>query len=137
VYRIGAADRDHADPHAIELTATIGATALIPLAPVHLRGKRQPGGIEISWIRRTRRGGDNWELAEVPLAEEREAYRVEILGGSAVLRRFEVTAPAALYLDAHELADFGAPQSSLSVRVAQLSAAVGAGHPAQATLSLI
>jgi hypothetical protein len=72
---------------------------------------------------------------EVPLGEEREAYEVDILSGSGVLRTIEASAPGVLYAAADELADFGAPQPSLTVRIAQLSAAVGRGIPLQTTLA--
>jgi len=42
-----------------------------------------------------------------------------------------------LYAAADEIADFGAPQAALSVRLAQLSATVGRGVAAQATLSTV
>ncbi len=136
LYRVGPADRDHADPSYVQLAAAIGGAALMPLAPVRLAAKRSAAGIEITWIRRTRLGGDNWELAEVPLSEEREAYLVEILDGPTIVRSLEVTATAALNTAAHELADFGSPQSELSVRVAQLSAAIGRGFAAEAILPI-
>jgi hypothetical protein len=136
LYRVGPADRDHADPSYVQLAAAIGGAALMPLAPVRLAAKRSAAGIEITWIRRTRLGGDNWELAEVPLSEEREAYLLEIRDGPTIVRSLEVTATAALYTAAHELADFGSPQSELSVRVAQLSAAIGRGFAAEAILPI-
>jgi len=56
------------------------------------------------------------------------------VSGGDVVRSYQTEAPSLLYPAAEELADFGAPQSSLSVRVAQLSATVGAGFPAESTL---
>ena len=44
-----------------------------------MKSVRSSGDIAISWIRRTRSGGDNWELPEVPLGEESESYEVDIL----------------------------------------------------------
>ena len=60
-----------------------GGKGLKPFAPVQLGcgGTRARATCEIGWIRRTRFGGDGWELAEVPLNEEREAYRLEIYDG--------------------------------------------------------
>ena len=54
---------------------------LRPLAPVHLRSERDAGDIVFTWIRRTRIDGDGWELADVPLGEEREAYEIEVIAG--------------------------------------------------------
>jgi hypothetical protein len=61
---------------------------------------------------------------------------VEVLDGSDVVRTLETAVPEVLYASADELADFGAPQSSLSVRVAQLSAVAGAGRPREAILTI-
>jgi hypothetical protein len=134
--RIVAADLDHGDPSAVQSEVTPQPTALKPLAPVHLSAVRGGAGIELSWIRRTRIDGDSWDAADVPLGEESEAYAVDILAGSDVKRTLTVTAPSALYAAADEIADFGAPQASLSVRIAQLSATVGRGIAAAAVLHL-
>ena len=134
-YRIGPADRDPADPTFVALEAAAGLGALKPPAPVHLRARRTPDGVAITWIRRTRRDGDAWEAAEVPLAEERERYAVAILDGAgAVLREAGTDAPAFLYPAAEEVADLGGPQAALRVRVAQVSAVAGPGFPRTATL---
>jgi hypothetical protein len=126
-YRIGPADRDHADPAYVEIAATANGDALRPLSPVHVRARRDADGVHLAWIRRARRDGDAWEPVEVPLAEDSERYEVDIFAGAAVVRTLAVTAPEALYPAAQELADFGAPQAALSLRVAQMSAAVGRG----------
>ncbi|MEA2943247.1 MAG: hypothetical protein QOD09_3776 [Bradyrhizobium sp.] len=133
--RIVASGRNHDDPTAVALTVTPGDTALKPLAPVHVAAVRAGDGIHISWIRRTRIDGDNWGV-EVPLGEESEAYVLEILSGGAVVRSVASTSPQALYAAADELADFGAVQTSLHVRVAQLSSTVGAGYAAEVTLAI-
>ena len=131
--RVVAAGRDTADPTALALTATPQATALMPLAPVHLKARRDGSGVTITWIRRTRIDGDTW-VGEVPLGEDSEQYAVDILSGSTVVRTLNATSPSALYAAADELADFGAAQTSLTVRVAQVSATVGRGFAATATL---
>ncbi|MGI6245176.1 MAG: baseplate multidomain protein megatron [Pseudochelatococcus sp.] len=136
-YRVGPASNDHAGPMAVEIAATATAEALKPLAPVHLAARRTGEGVVISFIRRTRAGGDNWELAEVPLSEEVEAYEIDIRAGSAVKRTLRAAAPAALYPSAQELADFGAAQASIAVAVAQVGASVGRGFEAWATLKVL
>lgn len=135
-YRVGPAASDVGSSLMTSLSAATTPVALLPWSPAHLRGVRDDAGIHLSWIRRTRRGGDSWEAAEVPLGEDREAYRVEILAGEDVVRTLEVTSPQALYTAAGEAADFGAPQTELRVRVAQLSAVAGAGRPRTAILHL-
>lgn len=133
-FRIGRADRDHGDIDVTELTAGVDPRALRPFAPVHARARRGAGGVTLSWVRRTRTDGDSWDMVEVPLGEAAEAYRVEILDGGTVVRSYEVSAPTVLYSAAAELADFGAPQAELTLRIAQLSAVVGPGHPLEATV---
>lgn len=135
-YRVGPAMSDVGSANMTNLSAAIGATALQPWSPVHVRGRRDGDGIHISWIRRTRRGGDSWDVAEVSLVEDSEAYRVEILSGESVVRTLVSNSPSALYVSADEAADFGTPQTELTVRVAQLSAVVGAGQPRVKTISL-
>ncbi|MFG1347289.1 glycoside hydrolase/phage tail family protein [Xanthobacter autotrophicus DSM 431] len=136
VYRVGSARDDQGAEDVTEVAATVGGRALTPLSPVHLRARRTGEGIALSFIRRTRAGGDGWEALEVPLAEAGEAYRVEILSGPDVVRTLETSAPQALYAAADELADFGTTQTVLTVRVAQLSATVGAGTATTAVLAV-
>ena len=102
---------------------------------MHLKARRGGSGVTLSWIRRTRIGGDGWGL-DVPLGEEREAYEVDILSGGAVVRTLASDAPSVLYAAADELADFGTPQGSLSVAIYQLSTTVGRGTPAQTILAV-
>ncbi len=135
-YRVGPAGEDVGSPNMTALDASVGVNALTPWAPAHLRAARSEEGVAIRWIRRARRGGDSWEISEVPLGEAGEAYRVEILDGDEVVRVISTSTQETLYPAADEIADFGSEQSSLSVRVAQLSAIVGAGKPAQAVLQI-
>ncbi|MGQ4272470.1 baseplate multidomain protein megatron [Terrihabitans sp. B22-R8] len=125
---VSPAGRDFADDLAIAVRAEPGAVALRPLSPVHLQAERRPDGLLIRWIRRARLNGDSWEMAEVPLAEEREAYRVEILRDGQVVRGVEVGEPRFLYAPAEESVDFGVGRHRLRVRLMQISASVGAGR---------
>lgn len=108
---------------------------LRPLSPVHLQGRRNPanGDWTFQWTRRTRIGGDSWAGLEVPLAEERELYRLEILDapGGDVLRGIDTTEPAFLYMASMQTADFGAAQWNVSIRVAQVSPVYGPGIAAE------
>jgi hypothetical protein len=135
-YRLSPEGRDHADPMAVAFTATAGSIALKPLPPVRLKARREAGGVRLSWIRRTRFGGDNWELAEVPLNEETEAYAVDVLSGATLKRRLKVTTPTALYASADEIADFGTAQANLLIRVSQTSLAAGDGQTTEQLLPI-
>ncbi|MDI7861255.1 glycoside hydrolase/phage tail family protein [Rhizobiaceae bacterium n13] len=114
-----------------------GLRAETPLSPVHLKARRLPSGdIDIRWIRRGRVDADSWEATEVPLDEPEERYRVEILDGETIVRTSEVTAPTWTYLAVDEIADFGALQSQMRVRVRQIGRKVALGLPAMAEINL-
>ncbi|MEL6506257.1 MAG: glycoside hydrolase/phage tail family protein [Pseudomonadota bacterium] len=103
---------------------------LRPLSPVHLRNDHRHGATHVRWTRRTRLGGDRWEGAEVPLGETREAYDVQVISGSQILRTVTVTEPAWIYKDILRDEDVAArlnPANALQVSVAQHSDAVGLG----------
>ena len=127
-YRVGSINQDHADSAYINVSATPTALALKPYAPVRVRAKRGIDGIHITFIRRTRINGDAWEPVDVPLSEESERYEVDIVAGASVVRTLNGATPDILYPTAVENADFGSPQAVLSLRVMQLSAAVGRGE---------
>ncbi|MFB9951337.1 glycoside hydrolase/phage tail family protein [Rhizobium puerariae] len=114
-----------------------GTRAETPLAPVHIRGERQPAGdARFTWVRRGRIEADGWEGADIPLDEAGERYRVEFLDGPVVRRAVEVTEPAFLYPAADEIADFGSIQASLSLRIRQMGRGVPLGIPADAAIEL-
>ncbi|MDH6268355.1 hypothetical protein M2360_003760 [Rhizobium sp. SG_E_25_P2] len=114
-----------------------GERAATPLAPVHLRGWRETGGdIRLSWIRRGRVDADGWEGDDIPLDETGEAYRLDIFKDGEVVRSLHVTAPKASYAAADEIADFGATQTALTIRVRQKGDRVALGLPARATLQI-
>jgi hypothetical protein len=100
-----------------------------------LAAARSGAGVTFSWIRRKRGPMPaSWDVT-VPLGEDSESYEIDVLSGSTVVRTLHATTPSALYAAADETADFGGPQSSLAVRVYQMSATVGRGFPAAATLT--
>ncbi|HEX5998061.1 MAG TPA: glycoside hydrolase/phage tail family protein [Hyphomicrobiaceae bacterium] len=127
-WRAGPASRDLGASNYVQITHAFAGTGLEPLAPVHLRAIRSSiGDLSLTWIRRTRIGGDSWEAIEVPLGEAEERYEIDILDGAAVKRTLAVSTPAATYTAAEQTADFGAPQPSLSLRLYQMSATRGRG----------
>jgi hypothetical protein len=110
-----------------EKTLTLNARGLMPLSPVHLHARYEGSDIRLSWIRRTRQGGDSWE-GEVPLSEAFERYRVSIHDGAGEIRSAEVSAPDYLYESADIASDFpGGLGPSLTFAVAQISDPVGEG----------
>ncbi len=109
-----------------------GGVGMRPLSPCHVAGAFGAGGdLLLSWTRRTRSGGDSWEQTEVPLSEDSEAYEVDIMDGATCKRTLQVATPDATYTAAQQTADFGAPQSSYTVRVYQMGASYGRGARAE------
>jgi hypothetical protein len=134
-YKWGPTPLGLSDPAWQQETFTARAVGLMPWSPVHVAGARNGSGdLSISWVRRTRIGGVWADGTDIPLNEESERYEVDILNGSTIVRTIPVISPAATYTAAQQTADFGAPQPSVSVKVYQLSATVGRGRPAAATL---
>lgn len=133
-WRCGPGNRDIGDASYVTSPFTFRGLGRRPFSPAHVRGVRAGGDISISWLRRTRAGGDSWEVSEVPLGEESETYEVEILSGAMVKRTISSTAPTIVYSSAQQTADFGSPQSSLSVRVYQTNTLFGRSPPRAAII---
>jgi hypothetical protein len=133
-WRCGPASRDLGSPNYVQLAHTFRGEGLKPLSPVHIRGTRVSGDLNLAWLRRTRNGGDSWDTVDVPLGEAEERYEVDILEGATVKRTLTATTPAATYTVAQQTADFGAPQSSVALRICQVSATRGRGTPREATV---
>lgn len=114
---------------------TYSARCLRPLSPVSAAIARDgSGNIAISWIRRTRTGGEWLDGSDVPVSEASEAYEVDIMNGSNVVRTLGgLTSASASYSSANQITDFGSNQSSVTVKIYQLSAIVGRGIAATFT----
>jgi hypothetical protein len=112
---------------------TYRAVALKPFSPVHITGTRDGGGnLTIEWVRRTRINGGWQDNVDVPLGEAAEAYEVDIMDGADVARTITVSSSTASYTAADQTADFGSPQSSIAVKIYQLSEVVGRGRRGEA-----
>ena len=90
----------------------------------------------MSWKRRTRIGGDDWEQSEVPLGETSETYDVEIYdtAGTTLKRTATVTSSSMTYTAAQQASDFGTAQWNFTARVYQRSDSFGRGPGAQALI---
>ncbi|WP_162916919.1 baseplate multidomain protein megatron [Cohaesibacter haloalkalitolerans] len=107
--------------------------ALKPYAPVHARWSIDDADNHtITWIRRTRLDGDSWDLYQVPLGEEQEAYEVDIISGGAVVRTITTSAPQASYSAAERLADLGSATAGYDVAIYQISQTLGRGDALEA-----
>lgn len=103
-------------------------------APVYLNGNRHPSTNDwtLEWIRRTRLGGDWRSYVDATLSETSESYEVDIYasGAYATLKRtLTASTPTVAYTSAQQVTDFGSNQSTLYVKVYQLSEHRGRGYP--------
>jgi len=134
-WKYGPAARDLADASYQTVTRSFSGLGLRPYSPVHVKGARNAGNdLTISWVRRDRIGADSWDQADVPMSEAVESYEVNVMSGSSVVRTLTSSTPSVTYTAAQQTTDFGAPQSSVTVRVHQISAVFGRGAYRQATV---
>jgi len=124
-FRIGPAGLPPDDPAVTHVVSAFEGVGLRPYAPVHPRtSERADGGMDVTWIRRTRIGGDSWLGEEVPLGEESELYRVRVIGADgSTIREVDVSRPEWTWEAGARAADTGA----VALAVAQVSQAFGAG----------
>ena len=127
-WRVVPAGRPTDDPAVLKRSVALGARAVAPLSPVHLRGGFDAsGGFALSWIRRTRIAGDAWEGLDVPLGEEVERYLAILGDGTGRELRIEAAAPRIAVSAEEQVAAFGALPAQLTARVAQFSLGYGPG----------
>jgi hypothetical protein len=142
-WRIGPASRPVSDETYVAQAFTPAGIGLRPFSVVHVeqpwRRPRAPGDLTIRWTRRSRAlAADSWGGLEVSMAEELEAYEVELLDGPIVKRVLSTATANVVYNAAAQTADWGAPLGpgdTLDIRIFQLSALVGRGAPKTVTLS--
>ncbi len=135
-WRTGPSIHEHSSDSYHQQVFTFRDRAAIPLSPVHLGIERAANDdLTISWIRRSRIYGDDWNAPDIPLGEAGEAYRVTIFDGANVVRELETTTPVAIYTAADQQADFTALPQSLTISVSQLDAFANPGTPRTATFT--
>ena len=88
----------------------------------------------ITWMRRTRIGGDSWETPDVPLGEDTERYEVDILDGATVKRTLAAAAsPSVTYTRRRADRRLRHRAAARNQRL-QMSAAYGRGTPRAAAV---
>lgn len=117
------------DASPAEAMLAIDGRAILPLSPVRALLQESSGDVHVSWTRRSRLGWSWRDLADAPLGEEREAYRVTVLAGDAILRDIETAVPAWTYAAADRITDLSAAGAApLSLAIRQLGT-FGPGAP--------
>ncbi len=108
---------------------------LQPLSPVYARGSRNAGSLTVTWTRRSRLSNSWWSNGVVaPLGEVSENYQVDVMSGATVVRTISSSSAAITYTAAQQQTDFGSVQSAITLRIFQLSSAVGRGRALEVTL---
>jgi len=104
-----------------------------PWSPAHLRCTgRADGGFDLTWLPRSRIGGDRWD-GEAGLADTRR-YRITILKAGMAIRSFEVEAETATYADSEAAEDFPEGYADGEWAVAQWGENFGWGVEARSGL---
>lgn len=126
-FKAATAGRDPGSAFLIDMT--FSAASLRPYAPAHFKAVKDnaSGDWDFTWVRRSRIGGAWVGGTSIPLGEASEAYELDIMNGTSVVRTIAVTAQSAAYPDADQVTDFGSTQSTITARLYQMSAAAGRG----------
>ena len=86
-YRIGPAARRIDDASYSHMQLAFDGVGLRPYRPCHLRAVWAEDRLDLTWVRRTREGGDSWASYEVPLGEARELYLIRVRDATGAVRR--------------------------------------------------
>lgn len=134
-WRMGSAALAYDDPTYVERVETARGVGLRPYAPVFLEAKlnAQTASYDLSWLRRTRVGGDDWDGLDVPLSEEREQYLLRIRHAGAVVREVVLDTPSFEYTTAARSQD--GVTGAFEIDVAQVSGSFGPGLSARMTVA--
>lgn len=117
-------------------TLTYRGVNLRPLSPIFPLGVRNGAGDLTATIQRRSRFSSSWWVTGVsaPVGEATEAYEADVMSGSVVKRTLTSTNGSFTYSAANQTTDFGSLQSAVTLRIYQISAAVGRGYPLEAIL---
>jgi len=120
----------------VNRSASVLMRNVMPLSPQHVRGTRSAAGdVTITWIRRSRFGGQWDDLVDVPLGETTESYEIECyavpsgLVGGGISKTLTATSETVTYSAAEQLADGITPGRAFQVTVYQISSVRGRGEP--------
>lgn len=106
------------DAAAMIASMTVLGASLAPPSPVHLKARRLGNDLTVHWVRRSRTGFGWRDFMDVPLAEDGEAYLVELWQGSVRFQSLTVGKP---WVEITSV-----PPGPLEFKVAQLGAVPGA-----------
>ena len=116
------------------VTEVLACKSRWPYSPMDVRGERDgSNNLTITWKRRSRKAAPG-VLAIPALDETSELYEIDVMNGAVVVRTITATTATASYTALQQTGDFGSTQSSLTVRVYQVSPGWIRGHKREATI---
>ncbi len=118
---------DGSGSSANDVTPFTGAS-LKPLSVVDVTAVwESDDDIALAWERRSRVGA-SWRDGVTPsLSEATEEYSIDVMDGTDVVNTYTSTSQNWTYSAADQVTDWGSVQTSVTVRIYQISAAVGRG----------
>ena len=125
-YRFGPITKGYDNAASVLRSESFFGTGLRPYSVAHLAAVQRPAlGATVTWQRRTRVDGDNWQSLEVPLGEDSESYVVRVTQGGNLRRETVVASPTWVYTTAMQASD--AVSGVITIAVAQVSQRFGNG----------
>jgi len=135
IYKIGPAIKPVTDATYTEMCFSNSGRLYQPWSVCNVSGSRDAeSNLTITWIRRDRNGGAWLDNADIPMSENIERYEIDIMYGPMVKRTLTSATQTVTYLAAEQVTDFGANQSSITVRIYQLSSIRGRGIGKEVTV---
>lgn len=101
---------------------------------LHEVARNGSNDLTVSWFRRVRQYAPLWGTGGVPLGETYEAYEVDVVVGTNVVRTISVGTPEVTYTSAQQSADGITPGSAVHLRIYQVNDIRGRGHPLDITV---
>jgi hypothetical protein len=124
------------DESEVERVVSLAGRSVRPPSPVHLTLERLGDGtMRIHWVRRSRTGWGWLDEADVPIGEEVESYRLQIVPSTGASRTIELSGTHYDYGPDEQAADGSTGATSVSVRISQ-GGSIGASLP-EATRTFI
>ena len=111
---------------------------LKPLAPADFQATQDTAGINLKWSRRNRIGKAWNSSGALTNSEASHAYEIDVIIGATVVRTISVTAAeSVLYTKDQIITDNGGITATMTFAIYQLSATVGRGLAATASLAFV
>jgi hypothetical protein len=119
-----------------DVTFSYVGVNLEPLSAVNVTGARDGSqNFTGSFYRRSRLSSAWWTNGvQAPVGETTEAYEIDVMNGSSVVRTISSSTTSFSYTAAQQTTDFGSAQASITFRIYQLSETVGRGYVREVTL---